>query len=215
VLFLTSHPKKEVKTKVDAVTETLEQNVFERINLSSGQKAEPAPLWIPESDSSTPSIKDALSSVGRKKNLIVPEFQSADLSSSYDNGGNTSETTGLSKNDILEAWNLFLESLNPADTRMINALRNQNPSVDPENGHLTVFLRNKALVAEFKENFKPSLSAFLSEKLNHIIEVSENVLDIEDSPKAKYYTDIDKLKYMIEKNPAVAKLKQDFNLDFE
>jgi hypothetical protein len=164
---------------------------------------------------STPSIKDALNSLGksRRDNLVNSESD-LELVNLTDEEPDL-DNTGITEEDVQLAWKMYIDTI-PADgTRMINALRNQEPRFDGETGILTILFRNKALVSEFKENFKSSLVHYLTEKLSRGIEISEKVMETEDSPQTKYYTDLDKLKYMIEKNPAIAKLKQDFNLDFE
>lgn len=173
------------------------------------------PVPAPRIETSTLSIKDALNSLGKNKSYDIKnngiDGDAIDLSQEEQD----IDYTSVSGEDILLVWRSFIDSIKSNETRMINALRNQEPIFESETGVITILLRNKALVAEFKENFKASLVTFLTEKLNIEFEISEKVIETDESPQTKYYTDIDKLKYMIEKNPAVAKLKQDFNLDFE
>ncbi|MBN1952722.1 MAG: hypothetical protein JW801_16085 [Bacteroidales bacterium] len=72
------------------------------------------------------------------------------------------------------------------------------------------------MLAEFRQNYKIPLLAYLKENLqNSLLEFEETILDIESSSITKHYTDLDKLKHMIEKNPALQKLRQEFNLDFD
>jgi hypothetical protein len=115
----------------------------------------------------------------------------------------------------MDIWKRFIDTLPPSETRMINALKNQEPIIDAINHRFIVNFRNKALVAEFKENFKTTLFTYFSGKLNTELDIQEIVIESDEMPQTKYYTDTDKLKFMIEKNPAVGKLKQEFNLDFE
>jgi hypothetical protein len=144
---------------------------------------------------------------------IVPGTEDTDDASTEGEAFSDQVLTG---EDIIQVWHRYVETLASNEPRMFNALKNQEPLVDINQNGITIPFRNKALIAEFKENFKESFIGFLKGKFESVdLAVSEKLLDDDEAPRAKYYTDVDKLKYMIEKNPALGKLKQEFNLDFE
>ena len=99
---------------------------------------------------------------------------------------------------------------------MFSALNGQGPELDSTAQIIKIAFRNHALVDEFKANFKSRVLSYLRSHLeNQSMELEEQVLDADVAPRTKFYTDTDKLKHMIEKNPALLKLRQDLNLDLD
>ncbi len=122
----------------------------------------------------------------------------------------------ISAEELKKWWYSHIENLKSESPRMYNVLRNQNLLLSDDGIVLKLSFRNSALVSEFKSNYKADLLSFIKEKSgNEYFEIQEEVLAEESSESAKYYTDLDKLKYMITKNPSLKKLKNDFNLDIE
>jgi len=120
------------------------------------------------------------------------------------------------EDDIWDVWRRFVDSLSENSSRMYSALRNQQPVFESDRGCITLHFRNKALIAEFRENYKAIFTGLLNEQLKDVrLVIEEKVIESDEAPQTKYYTDQDKLKFMIEKNPALGKLKQEFSLDFE
>jgi hypothetical protein len=165
--------------------------------------------------SAIPSIKEALKGVGKKPTNAENSFPDAEIDPSYGDREEIIEPT-VTIDDIMPVWHTFIDSLAENNSRMYNALRSQEPTFDMASESFIVLFRNKALIAEFRANFKNTLFALLSQRLkNSRLSIVEKVIEADEIPQTKYYTDQDKLKYMIEKNPSLAKLKQEFNLDFE
>lgn len=72
-----------------------------------------------------------------------------------------------------------------------------------------------SLQLELFKEIKHDLAVFLRSKLNNsLISISENVSE-QDNSKAKVYTVDDKFRFLSQKNPALLKFKQQFNLDFD
>jgi len=125
------------------------------------------------------------------------------------------EISSIGQEDLLIYWEEHIAGLKTEKSRMYNVLSSQKPNLT-DNTTLEVRFRNHAQIDEFKQNIKPSLIANLRKSLkNDHLEIREVMQDEEHQTDKKYYTDTDKLKYMMEKNPALQKLRQEFNLDLE
>jgi DNA polymerase-3 subunit gamma/tau len=169
--------------------------------------------------SSTPSIKNALNSVDvrpAEKNEDIPEDEDMlDMEDEPDLLSDPDEISSIGQEDLLIYWEEHIAGLKTEKSRMYNVLSSQKPNLT-DNTTLEVRFRNHAQIDEFKQNIKPSLIANLRKSLkNDHLEIREVMQDEEHQTDKKYYTDTDKLKYMMEKNPALQKLRQEFNLDLE
>jgi DNA polymerase III subunit gamma/tau len=164
---------------------------------------------------STPSIKDALSKA-IKQNIIKTEVQE-DLENYIQSATTEKELQNaiFSQEDLLIKWRKFVESIRNTDSRMHTALKNQLLEID-EKGSFIITFRNNTQIDEFKTNIKPQLLIFLKENLgNANFNIEERIIENIDNDQKKHYSDSERLKFMIDKNPALLKLKQEFNLDFE
>ena len=183
---------------------------------SSKSEEQPEPT-IPDTEqkpkqTTTPSIKDALNSI-RKKADSQPSSGQDDAAVHADENTQVKE---IDKELLLKKWDEYVEKIKSESPRMYLSLGSQEPFLSEDGFTLNIEFRNNALVDEFKKQHKTDLLSFLRNELNlDSIEIKEVILEAEEQSKARYYTDLDKLKYMIEKNPALQKLRQDFNLDFE
>ncbi len=171
--------------------------------------------------SDIPSIKQAIDTIdhiGAEQLEEKTIEESENRNALSDNGIETeSEIQSLSLNELETIWQSAIEGLKKESSRMFNVLKNQNLLLSEDGNRVTLSFKNRALVAEFKSSFKADLLSYIrDESGNSAFEIQEEVVNEEDtSNSARYYTDMDKLKYMIEKNPALKKLKNDFNLDIE
>ena len=126
------------------------------------------------------------------------------------------ETEPLSKEELTACWDKYIDTMQEDSPRMYLALSGQEPELEEGSYIIRIAFRNNAQLTEFKHSFKIPLLAHLKENLScNKLEINETVLDIDEKSQSKYYTDLDKLKFMIGKNPALKKLRKDFNLDFE
>lgn len=167
----------------------------------------------------TPSIKDALSSL--KKNTseseasVEKENENTEDNDEQDIVAENEEDSGFPSEDLQSVWEKFTGNLKSEEPRMYNVLHSQKPSLT-EGYLIELNFFNNAQVDEFKFKIKPSLLSLLRNDLkNTRLEIKETIQGEEYQSNTKYYTDADKLKYMAEKNPALQKLRQEFNLDFE
>lgn len=165
--------------------------------------------------SSTPSIKDALSVLKKPIAIQSEVTSSADIIDTVNDSDENEKEVRFSSKELHKFWNEFILELKSSQPRMHNALSNQELTM-PDNQTVQVFFRNNAQIEDFKLNIKPSLLSSLRSSIQSpSLEITEMLKDMEDAPQTKHYSDSDKLKHMIEKNPVLQKLYQEFNLDFE
>lgn len=153
----------------------------------------------------TPSIKDALS---RKEEKPVSQpVESTDQEK---------RKTPFTEDELIEEWQKFALTLKDKKPRMYNTLRAIQPVLE-KNFEILVELKNGTQEAEFNHDLKHRLVNYLKNNFNNDhVDIKVRVReDPEENSNGKLYTDDDKFKFMSEKNPALQKLKQQFNLDFE
>lgn len=170
---------------------------------------------IPSSSGSgTFSIKETLRSVGS-----LPD---EDNGSDGEGAGDThtidlvnATSADIDSDAVLGIWDDFVDSLKKNEPRMYSALRSLKPEIS-EGNRITVFFRNNAQVADFKENIRSLLAADIKDKLGYEeFSIEAEILQDDNEPQAKFLTEKDRLNHMTSKNQALKKLKQEFNLDFE
>ncbi len=119
-----------------------------------------------------------------------------------------------SKEDFLLKWNEFLEIFKEDKPRMYHALKAQEPVIDEKSG-LFLEMKNLAQQEEFDKFFKSELVDFLRKQLkNSLIKIETKVKEEVDDNNNMLYTQEDKFKHLLSKNPKLNLLKQQFNLDF-
>jgi DNA polymerase-3 subunit gamma/tau len=110
-------------------------------------------------------------------------------------------------------YSTFIEKLKGEQPRFYSALKLMSPKLIENQVVLT--FQNRTLLDEYKMRVRPALISFLrSAFLNDMLEIIEVVAE-SAIEKSKLYSDSEKLQYMINKNPALQKLKTKFNLDFD
>ena len=169
--------------------------------------------------SDLPSIKQALNSLNGNDNNKIHNTKSeipAVEPDIDDENESYTESHPITTDDLKKWWHAYIENLKDEPSRMLNVLRNQNLKLSDDGIVLRLSFRNSALVSEFKSRFKAGIILFIKEQSgNEYFDIQEEVVSEESDNSTKYYTDLDKLKYMISKNPSLKKLKSDFNLDIE
>jgi DNA polymerase III subunit gamma/tau len=215
ILFLTSSEKITLENDLPPVAAVVELSKKSEEKPVSPEKPEVKVVQKKVIGGDSLSIKDALKDLGKNTSTNGNENEGEGIDIPVDYVNEEPEKI-LSESEIMHVWKLFTNTLSDKETRMYNALGNQDPQVDTVNRTITVLFRNKALVAEFKERFKADLVGFFNKQMDISgLFFTEKVLEADEAPQTKYYTDADKLKFMIEKNPLLGQLKQEFNLDFE
>ncbi len=173
----------------------------------SSNKAEPRKTETPGLSSyhSTPSIKDALNPKEDQQEISQVESTSQEKSK-----------TPFTEDELIEHWQKFAGTLKNNKPRMFNTLRAIQPVLE-KNFIILVELKNGTQEAEFNHDVKHRLINYLKNQFNNdYIDIKVRLSkDEEEDGGGKLYTDDDKFRFMSEKNPALQKLKQQFNLDFD
>lgn len=163
-------------------------------------------------ESSNFSIKDALNKV----NQVTVEIQESPEQYDPENvNGIDIQNRQIEVNELNQIWKEYAETIKEIDQRVYLALRNQIPELK-ENNIISVSFRNNALIDAFKTKVKQQLLSSLRIKLENTgVEIEEKIAEEGNQTPVKHYSDAEKFKHMMEKNPALQKLRQEFNLDFE
>ncbi len=166
-------------------------------------------------DSATTSIKNALNNLDSQdandNSIDAPESQEASVSESIDQG----DQHIFSPDELVSCWNRFANLIKDEKPRLSSTMKNHPPKL-LDKFVVELELQNNVQADDFRARIKTELLGFLRKELrNRQITINEKITgEGEDSTK-RYYTDQDKFARMNEKNPALNKLRQQFNLDFD
>ncbi len=112
---------------------------------------------------------------------------------------------------VFSAYSNFIETIKSANPRMYSTLQ-QTPVLGKDT--IMLLMSNLAQAEEFNKSIKPELVSYLK-KNGGISQFTVNTEIGEQKEQKKLYTAQDKFKYLLTKNPELAKLQQRMNLDFE
>ena len=158
----------------------------------------------------TPSIKDALNGVKRKKDNSEEEKQIQKVEEKTEN---LKPETSFEYNDLLQKWDDFAESIKETKPRMYSTLKNNLPILK-DKYIIEYTLNNTDQQDDFNKMVKADLVGYLCKELNNYkIQIVTNIIEVQGVKRP--YTAEEKFEHMSKKNPALNKLKQQFNLDFE
>jgi DNA polymerase-3 subunit gamma/tau len=157
--------------------------------------------------SSTPSIKNLLN-----KNTTSSPREAGQANITKDEPKDI-RSENFEENHFLLAYNRFVESIKIEKPRLFSALNSHGPILS---GNLNVELvfSNQAQQDDFVKNLKQEMTEFLRNELRND-NISIEMVISETEQKNLLYTEEDKFRHMVTKNPALGKLKQQMNLDFE
>lgn len=120
----------------------------------------------------------------------------------------------VTQHALLQSWKAYAASIEQNNPRLFSILNNHLPVL--ENG-ITVKLELRNPIQEeevLKE--KNALFTYLKNQLkNTNLELRTVIIAGETDTSNEVFTASDKLRVMMEKNPVLAKLKQQFNLDLD
>ncbi len=114
---------------------------------------------------------------------------------------------------LKRAYLQFVETIKDDKPRMYNTLVQITPSIS-NNDQISLLFINENQRDDFERTVKSDFVLFLRKELkngnvNFEAQVTEH--EVNNSP----YTAEEKYKYFVQKNPNVAKFRQQFNLDFD
>jgi hypothetical protein len=156
-------------------------------------------------DLATPSISKALSG----------ETKSEEANNSSENNGAVAEPESklnnhFTENELHSLWPVFIERYTD-QVHLYNSLKNM-PKL--ENDYLVVISVENSVLQEKTRLMKPEIIGYLRRELkNDFIDVRVD-LEERDESEVKIITDEQKLKAMMQKNPALVLFKNKFNLDY-
>jgi DNA polymerase-3 subunit gamma/tau len=150
-----------------------------------------------------PSIKDTLNGISKNKETIISS-----------NHEIVERNTAFTDGQLHEYWLDFAESISKNKPRMYSFLKNHLPELQDQ-FQIIVNFNNSAQMDEFVTEIKKELTDYLAQALdNNVFSIIPRLPEKSDAGK-KLYTQEDKYEYLRQKNPAIEKMKKDFNLDFE
>lgn len=109
----------------------------------------------------------------------------------------------------------YAQTIRQEYPRIFNVLNNCEPVLS-EDLVLELGFQNEGLKEDFLLKVKPAFLDYVRQKVrNSKLELSEKIVEAGETSNKKLYSDTDKLQHMMDKNPALKDLKQEFNLDFD
>lgn len=115
---------------------------------------------------------------------------------------------------LINAWNRYAASIEKENGRLFSILTNQQPQI-VDTKTILYKLKNQ-LQEEEVISARNSLMLFLKSELkNSNLELKTEIDNDPANQPQKAFTAADKLQIMMQKNPALALLKQQFNLDID
>lgn len=173
---------------------------------NSTTTAEAATVKKSAQRASSPSISQFINS-GKKEDKKI-NTEAAEAPSSYEKA--SVEFT----QDVLEnAWNIYANKIQQKGKyNLFSTLTFRKPKL-ADSFQIEFIVENK-VQEEAIEQEKPELLGFLRSQLNNYRISLKTIINTIESER-KLYTAGDKYKRMAEKNPSIAKLKQQFDLDID
>ncbi len=161
----------------------------------------------------TPSIKEGLSKGLEKKEAeqaALPKVEESTIATE-----NTEDTRVFTAGEVKKSWLTFAENYKNPSPRMKSTIKNLKPELLEDNV-IQIALQNSAQMDDFNQEVKPKLTAYFQREFkNNLITVDVIISESNDNQEKKLYTAQDKFKFLTELNPALVKMKQQLNLDFE
>lgn len=123
------------------------------------------------------------------------------------------ENKPFTQNDLDETWNSYAEIIKTEKPGQYSLMQNYSPILVESNKVLVKF-EGQIQVDLFQE-IKLDLLMYLKKTLRNLaIDITEEIETTEGPQKNRLFTSDDKLKFLIEQNPALLRMKQQLNLDF-
>jgi DNA polymerase-3 subunit gamma/tau len=199
---------------------------------SSGKAAKPATIEVKASAKSntssivnttdtpeklnyrTPSIS-IKNTIKEKKGESVTGTSTANINEPSENYNDSVDLreNSFTAEQLSNAYIRFVESIKKKKPRMYSSLNSQMPQLS-DNNVIRLSMNNTAQEEDFNQNIKNDLLQYLRNELQNDTLTIE-ILAQEHQQQSVLYTSEEKFKYMSSKNPALEKLKKEWNLDFE
>jgi DNA polymerase-3 subunit gamma/tau len=123
------------------------------------------------------------------------------------------ENKPFTENDLISTWSSYAEIIKTEKPGQFSLMQNYSPILVESNKVLVKF-EGQIQVDLFQE-IKLDLLMYLKKTLRNLaIDITEEIEVTEGPQKNRLFTSDDKLKFLIEQNPALLRMKQQLNLDF-
>ena len=190
---------KQARRTVESPSVTGNQNVESKVTVKDSQKADK------DDSPKSFSIRDKL-----KPGKEIPGEVMEQPSEQYEKG-EPIDKVELNKENLQAAWKKFGAKVE--SPRMASIIQGMIPLIKGDN-EIELSLSTDAQREYFDQRYKSDLLDFLKIELENK-DLTFNTVVSETVENNTPYTNEEKLKHLVEKNPAIDKLKRDFKLDFE
>ena len=121
------------------------------------------------------------------------------------------KTTPFSQEELIEKWRKFSYSVKIKDLDLYSTL-NANSPILKDNFRIELVIQNTTQETDIN-NKKPELLGYLRKQLNNMLLDLDLVINKSNVSKS-FYTEKDKYKKLVEKNPKLDELRKKFGLSF-
>ncbi len=162
---------------------------------------------------STFSIKSAYNNIKNKSNNSQPEPEKQEKEEIKEEPEieKNDEVIELTGEKVVEKWNEYAEKIKETEERLYHTLISRKPELK-ENNTISFSVDNP-LQLEAVNSKENEILKFLSGQFNESLSLEVNI--VKETKKHIPYTNKEKYMHMVNKNPELDKLRQEFNLDFD
>jgi DNA polymerase III subunit gamma/tau len=124
-------------------------------------------------------------------------------------------STPINEESLFDSLSSFAGRIREAKPRMSVTLKSLKPRI--RDVHTVIIdLNNRSQLEDFNNNTRLELERFLRLELknNHLF-VEANLLETDEAPQTKLYTNEEKFRYLCQKNPILASFRQKLNLELD
>ncbi len=178
------------------------------VRITAAREPDPAYNSIPRI-----SIRDAFSSAllgNEGKDNHPPQQQAENHADQADNSN-----TPIIEESLFDSWNSFAGQIREAKPRMSVTLKNVKPRI--KDAHTVIIdLNNRSQLEDFNNNTRLELEGFLQLELkNSQLCIEANLLESDEAPQSRLYTNEEKFRYLCQKNPVLVSFQQKLNLELD
>ncbi len=172
-------------------------------------KPQPADPATPAAPANRPPDSFSIKQAMKMANHPVPPAANTDIKAVED----AMPPTPFTADEANNAWIAFAESVKLTEQRLYSSLIKLKPQV--EDGNTFLLTIHSRIEEELFMAHKPAMISFFRKTLNNPnVDIRYIVAAIKDDAP-RLYTDEEKYKHLTKVNPAIDKLRQSLNLDFE
>ena len=202
-----------VSAETPVQTKTIETpaEVVEPIAKQEEPEIVPVTEKLPEPE--VPAARPKLASLGIRSTKPIATGKS-NSSDEEKTSANQVLNEAFTEEQLITVWNQIAGKFKKSN--LINKYVMMNREIHLIDGQIHLKVENEVQVQQFNETIRLELLTTLREKLrNSQIDLVLDVIPHEETEKKSLYTQEDKYKFLVEKHPILAEMKQTFGLDYE